>query len=403
MKLKPKKCSVRGQPRWYVDATHPLTGKRQRKYFATKADADTYQTDTVNKRPTPTHVDPLLDVAVDLQAFAAAWLDTQRLGGTLRRNSLNRYRLHLATICDFALDPTTTLGATKVCDLTAGHVIALARGLRRAKFHPRTVEATIRVVRQLLDLAVHRGLLPTHPITAVVYRTDLKPLVTVPRHLQHAVKAFSEADAAGFLAVAREHSPLADLYTVGMLAGLRLGELLGLQLDDDTTTQGHRTLHVQRTLYRGSAATPSTGPCKGGKPRHVDVSTSLGAVLDRIRAARPRLAMQHAWRPLPVWLFITSAGHIIDQEHVRRDFKRTLALAGLQHLGLSPHALRHTFACIHIAHDANIQWLKQQLGHSSVKITLDTYGSSFALRDAHAADTLGDALLGNTAGNSRGA
>jgi integrase len=213
----------------------------------------------------------------------------------------------------------------------------------------------------------------------------------------------SEADAATFLAVAREHSPLADLYTVGMLAGLRLGELLGLQLDDDTSTQGHRTLHVQRTLYRGNAAHPVCGPCKGGKPRHVDVSATLGAVLDRIRAQRPRFAMQHGWRPIPPWLIVTSAGHIIDQEHVRRDFKRTLALAGLQSLRLSPHALRHTFACVHISHDANVQWLRQQLGHSSIKITLDTYANHFAVRDTHAADTLGDALVGNSLGNRPGA
>ena len=396
MKRKPSKCKVRGRKRWYVEEDDPLTGKRHRTLFDTETAANAYQ-DEINRRPTPTLVHPLLDTDIDLQAFAVEWLDKQTLGGTLRRNTLSRYRLHLNHICRFAVDPVTVLGTVKVRTLSAGHVVALATAMRRDKSHPRTVAATIRLVRLLLDRAVHHGLLPRHPISAELYRTDLQPLLAVPRHLKHDVRAFTEPDIAHFLAVAREHSPLADLYTVGVLAGLRLGELLGLQLDDDVTTQGHRTLYVQRTLYRGHAAHPICGPCKGGVPRHVDVSATLGAVLDRIRAQRPRLAMQHGWRPVPPWLFLTSAGHIIDQEHVRRDFKRMLDLG---HLKLSPHALRHTFATLHILRGCNVQWLRQQLGHSSVKITLDTYGNHFPIPDVGAADALADALVGNTSGNT---
>jgi integrase len=398
---KPRKVKIRGDWQWYCDAPHPLTGKRTRKFFPTEKAAAAYQK-ILNKQPTrPAHLHPEIDPEIAWQPFATAWLETQRLAGKLRRNTLTRYRLHLDAIARFPLDHRTTLGATPVRTVTAKHIVALATTMRREHCAPRTVAGALRLVRLLLDLAVHRGLLVSHPITAQVYRNDLQVLVTVPRHKKREVRAFDERDAQIFLATARAHSPLADVYAVGVLAGLRLGELLGLQLDDDITSpERRRTLHIERTLYRGSATAPVCGPCKGGEPRDVDVSAALGQLLDRIRAQRPRLAMQHGWRPIPPWLFVTSAGHIIDQEQIRRDFKRTLLKAGLGHLKLSPHALRHTFATAHARRGCNVQWLRQQLGHSSVKITLDTYGNHFPIPDVGAADALADALVGNTSGNT---
>ena len=212
------------------------------------------------------------------------------------------------------------------------------------------------------------------------------------------VKAFTEPDAAHFLAVAAEHSRFSDLYTCGFPTGLRLGELLGLHLSDDLVLDGHRVLHVQRTLYRGPVDRPVTGPCKGGKPRHVDISAALAPVLDRLKASRARLALKHGWGCVP-WVFVTSQGRVIDHDHVRRDFLRMLDLAGLSHLKLSPHAMRHTFACSHAARGCSPFWLQQQLGHSDVRLTLNVYASSFSLHDAGAADALGAALLGNNPGN----
>jgi len=145
-----------------------------------------------------------------------------------------------------------------------------------------------------------------------------------------------------------------------------------------------------------------TGPCKGGRSRHVDISTALAPVLDRLKASRPRLALKHGWGRVP-WVFVTSKGTVIDAAHVWRDFLRILDLAGLSHLKLSPHAMRHTFACSHAARGCSPLWLQQQLGHSDVRLTLNVYASSFALHDAGAADALGNALLGNRLGNTTGA
>src|SRR5262249_62182007 len=163
-------------------------------------------------------------------------------------------------------------------------------------------------------------------------------------------------------------------------------------------------LPLPRPPARGPTAAPVDGPPKTASgDRWVDVGTDLTAVLDRLKAERPALALLHRWRPVPRWCFVTRQGRPFDQASVRHDFNRIRDLAGLQDRGLTPHCMRHSFAAWHINRGANVKWLSQQLGHSSIAITLTLYAKWFRLYDSAAADALGTALLradGNTDGNT---
>jgi integrase len=394
MQLKPRKIRNHGKVRWYTDAVDPLTGRRRRQFFTSEADALAHQ-QALATQPAPRPLHAALDRDITVAQFAADWLWSQIATGAWNcRGTIIAYREHLDRLCRFRLDATATLGQQPVRDLTANHVLAVVSGMRTDGFSPRTVQTTSRLLSALLDRAVTRGLLARHPITREFFKTELKPLLTVPKAERERVKAFTEAQAKQFLAAARA-SRLRDLFVTLLLSGLRIGEALGLQLPDDHVANGHRGVRVERTLLRGSTIHPTCGPPKGGRTRIVDVSDDLGHLLDQIASARPRLALQHAWRPVPFWVFITRHGRPLDQAVVAKEFQRILTRAGLAHTGFSPHALRHTFACLHIAAGCNPKWLQQQLGHASISITLDLYASHFALRDAHAANALGAALLGS--------
>jgi len=56
----------------------------------------------------------------------------------------------------------------------------------------------------------------------------------------------------------------------------------------------------------------------------------------------------------------------------KRHFPKCLQKAGLRRIRF--HECRHTFASLLIQNGESLAYVKEQLGHSSIKITVDTYG-----------------------------
>src|SRR5262249_47526805 len=78
---------------------------------------------------------------------------------------------------------------------------------------------------------------------------------------------------------------------------------------------------------------------------------------------------------------------------LRREMRRVLQRAGLPtHFG--PHCLRHTFATLLLEAGASPAYVQQQLGHASIKITVDTYGAWIRRRDLAAVDELARSSAG---------
>ncbi|MBI3603656.1 MAG: tyrosine-type recombinase/integrase [Nitrospirae bacterium] len=55
---------------------------------------------------------------------------------------------------------------------------------------------------------------------------------------------------------------------------------------------------------------------------------------------------------------------------------------------LDLHAARHTFASHVIANGENLQYIAEQIGHSSIKVTADTYGHLILGGNRQAVDRL---------------
>ncbi len=58
------------------------------------------------------------------------------------------------------------------------------------------------------------------------------------------------------------------------------------------------------------------------------------------------------------------------------------------------HKLRHTFATLHIQGNASLAYVQQQLGHSSIQITVDRYGHLVPGENREAANRLDDLPVG---------
>jgi integrase len=74
----------------------------------------------------------------------------------------------------------------------------------------------------------------------------------------------------------------------------------------------------------------------------------------------------------PKLLFTNEAGKPVDKDNWRRRvFNAAFKKAGLRRIRI--HDLRHTYATLRISDGHNIADVSGQLGHHSVKLTLDVY------------------------------
>jgi len=146
--------------------------------------------------------------------------------------------------------------------------------------------------------------------------------------------------------------------------GLRQGELIGLQWGD--IDWNGKFLTVRRTIYRKKAKTP-----KSGKERAVDISDQLLKVLRDHKAAMAAEALKKG-RTLSEYVFTSSRNKPHEPSWIRKVHSNALKAAGLRQVPF--HALRHSFASALIANGAPLAYVKEQMGHHSIKITVDTYG-----------------------------
>ena len=149
---------------------------------------------------------------------------------------------------------------------------------------------------------------------------------------------------------------------------MRRGELLGLQWGDiDWVSQ---KIHVRRSLYKGGFQSPKSEYSK----RAIDMGPRLTQVLKEHRAKQneTRLKVGSAWANNEI-VFCENDGSPLDGDNLyHRDFKAILKKAELRSIRI--HDLRHTFASILIAAGHNLKYIQNQVGHSSIKVTMDLYG-----------------------------
>ena len=72
-------------------------------------------------------------------------------------------------------------------------------------------------------------------------------------------------------------------------------------------------------------------------------------------------------------VFRSPEGTILDPDNLyHRVFLPVLAKAGIRRIRL--HDLRHTFGSLLLQNGASIVYVKEQMGHSSIQVTVDIYG-----------------------------
>jgi integrase len=163
-----------------------------------------------------------------------------------------------------------------------------------------------------------------------------------------ALLAVAEADPGP--ARVRNHAVIAILADLG----LRVGEVVGLDLEDLGYERGHRSLRF-------------TG--KGGVKRRRALTPASAAAVETYLLQRS-MAEGKPVDELTGPLFVTGTGARVDRHAVFRLVRRLAERAGIPAWAdLSPHSLRHAFATAARAEGVPLEDVQDAMGHADPRTT----------------------------------
>jgi integrase len=130
--------------------------------------------------------------------------------------------------------------------------------------------------------------------------------------------------------------------------------------------------HSQFIKVSKSYRRQEIGTTKTGKTRKVDISDQLYAVLKDLLIRRKREALQDGTGEIKEFIFHNGNGKPRGQNSVRYVLKRVLEKAGLREVRV--HDTRHSYASQLLSDGVSPVYVKEQLGHHSIEITVNIYG-----------------------------
>jgi integrase len=253
-------------------------------------------------------------------------------------------------------------------DIRRDDIKALINDLVAKDLSRNTIRNALCVIRGIFNQAIEGGLIESNPAAS------LGRFTRTAKAAETKGTALTTAETRQFLDAAREVcAEYYGLFLTALRGGLRRGELVAFQWGDiqfgTDENDSNRFIVVRHNYVRREHTTT-----KSKKSRRVDLSRELRKVLLELRDKRLLEAFLQGKDDISGDLvFPSPGGTILDPDNLyHRYFQPVLTKAGLRKIRL--HDLRHTFGSLLIQSGAPIVYVKEQMGHSSIQVTVDTYG-----------------------------
>ena len=351
------------KPGWWVTIHHK--GQRKKKSFGSnKALANEFAR-KLEARLKLGEVGISVKAGLTLKAYTTTWLE--HIQHTRKPSTRDDYGKRLEH------DIFPLLGSIDLQDVTRERVKALALAGMKKGQAPKTVQNTLRVLSSLLSHAKEDGL--------ITENTALRPGKILPKvSKRRAIEPLTREEVAIFLNLVKMKAPrFHPIFLCTVRTGLRQGELLALQWED-LNFQG-RFIEVRRNFTHGELTTP-----KSGESRRVDMSLELTQTLKDLQIDRQLEAVTRQWKEVSPWVFCDEHGAQLRHNPVRLTFHQLLKAAGVRRVRF--HDLRHTFASLLLQQGESPVYVKEQMGHSSIQVTVDLYGHLIPGGNKQAVDRL---------------
>ena len=279
------------------------------------------------------------------------------------------------------------LGGIPLAALTPGDVQAmftaiirdetvLGRPVSAATLH--RIHATLRAA---LNGAVRAGLIAINPGRYPELPREMRPRPQVwtpamterwqREGLRPEVGVWTARQTAQFLRRVRGHR-LYALFHLVALRGLRRGEAAGLTWAAVDLDAGTLTVSGQLQQLGGRITVAPPKSDAGYRVVALDRTTIAALREHQLRQRADRAAAGTRWTETG-YVFTTRTGGPVSPDRLTRLFRKLVADSGLPPVTL--HGLRHGAATLALAGGTDLKVVQDQLGHSTITLTADTYTS----------------------------
>jgi len=271
----------------------------------------------------------------------------------LAKNTLDAYGRDLSLYLDFL----TAQGLHRPDDIRPPHVIQFLGLLKERGLSPRSRGRALVSLRGFHKFLLQERLAQHNPASRVEAPKALNPLP----------KALSPTDVERLLQSPHGDEPLAlrDKAMLELLyaTGLRVSELIGLQLNDLQLDAGYLTAFGKRN-----------------KQRLVPMGeVAIQELRNYLTFGRSKLAGEHGSRNI----FLNRSGAGLTRQGFWKMIKRRAREAGILK-NISPHTLRHSFATHLLENGADLRSVQTMLGHADISTTqIYTHVTRERLRRIH--------------------
>ena len=269
------------------------------------------------------------------------------------RHTLTAYENDVATF----LKHTSQIRQKPFDELTPADVDAFAIRAFLGELHKQRISASssarkLSAIRTFVKFLRRDDLIEDDPSALVA--APKKP-ETIPAHLtiNEMSRLLEMPDTSQ--ALGRRDRAILELFYA---SGLRLSELVGLGIED---------VNLSSRMVRVLG--------KGRKERLVPFNTSTGEAIRACLKDRASFtgsvrlrADRGSGRGVQAPLFLNYRGGRLSTRSVDRIVRRYVALCGAK-FGISPHALRHSFATHLLANGADLRAIQELLGHARLSTT----------------------------------
>lgn len=236
---------------------------------------------------------------------------------------------------------------------------------------PETVRGIRATLRSALTQAFRNGLVAE----------NVAQRVSSPKQRQSTPKYFTEEQVRLFLSAASDHH-LFGLFSLALLTGLRLGEITGLtwaciDLDRKIIDVRHQLQRVEGKLILKSLKTE-----RARRKLHL---THLAVNILENERTRQAVSLESGQNDLGL-VFLNPQGRPLEPKYVHTHLKAVLKKARLPEYSF--HKLRHTNATLLLSQGVPLTIVRDQLGHSQIALTANTYGHAVPTALQEAAEVL---------------